>query len=152
MQHLPSTYPATKPAISPLANPNPSSFHRKVGKEHRGRTHYCLHPRGLPPRGRTHVPVSSRSFGCAQDFASGLGRSPHLAQNRREAGDPDRRPQMAQVVKERGTSRLPLGARLELVRSDNVRGAPPLIPESHRNRRESMSCCRIAVALLSLFT
>ena len=128
MQRLPSTYPATKPAISPLANPNPSSFHRKVRKERRARPRHCLHPRGPPPRGRTHVPVSSRSFGCAQDFACGL-----------------RRPQMAQVVKERSTSRLPLGARLELVRSHNVRGAPPLIPESHRNRRESMSCCRIDV-------
>src|SRR5215510_16529068 len=30
-----------------------------------------------------------------------------------------------------------------------VPGAPSLIPESHRDRRESMSCCRIAVALLS---
>src|SRR5262249_16703019 len=29
------------------------------------------------------------------------------------------------------------------------RGAPSLIPESHRDRRESMSCCRIDVVLLS---
>src|SRR5262249_34971840 len=46
-------------------------------------------------------------------------------------------------------SRWPLGARLESTRPRKVRGAPSLIPESHRNRRESMSCCRVAVALLS---
>src|SRR5215472_11384541 len=78
---------------------------------------------------------SSRSFDCAQDFACGL-----------------RRPQTAQVVKERITSRLPLGARLESTRPRKVRDAPSLIPESHRKGRESISCCRIAVALLSLFT
>ena len=44
--------------------------------------------RGFSPRGWAHV-RRSRSFGCAQDFACGL-----------------RRPQTAQVVKDRSTSRL----------------------------------------------
>src|SRR5215471_651143 len=36
-------------------------------------------------------------------------------------------------------------------RRHQPRDLPQLIPESHRNGRESMSCCRIAVELLSLF-
>jgi|SRR5215467_9017873 len=40
----------------------------------------------------------------------------------------------SQVVKERSTSRLPLGARLESRRPRKVPGAPSLIPESHRDR------------------
>src|SRR5262249_8624052 len=47
------------------------------------------------------------------------------------------------------TSRLPLGARLESARPRKLRRATYLIPESHRDRRESMICCRLAVYLLS---
>src|SRR5262249_23490111 len=54
------------------------------------------------------------------------------------------------LSKNNTASRWPLGARLELTRPRKVPGAPSLIPESHRGRRESMSCCRVAVELLSL--
>src|SRR5215469_13506681 len=48
------------------------------------------------------------------------------------------------------TSRLPLGARLESTRPRKVPSAPSLIPESHRDRRESIECCHFAVTLMSI--
>src|SRR5215813_2856623 len=54
-----------------------------------------------------------------------------------------------QLSKSDTTSRLPLGARLESTRPRKVPSAPSLIPESHRDRPASMSCCRIDVVLLS---
>src|SRR5262249_47548784 len=55
-----------------------------------------------------------------------------------------------QLSKIDATSRLPLGARLESARPRRVLSAPSLIPESHRDRHESIECCHFAVALMSV--
>src|SRR5215468_5415320 len=47
-------------------------------------------------------------------------------------------------------NRLPLGARLESTCPRKVSGTPSLIPESHRDGRESIDCCHCAVDLLSI--
>src|SRR5215813_2542471 len=62
----------------------------------------------------------------------------------------ERRNDSIKLSKINTTSRLPLGARLESMRPCKALSAPPLIPESHRDRRESIDCCHFDVGLLSL--
>ena len=68
---------------------------------------------------------------------------------RPSARRPSERPNI-QLSKIDTTSRLPLGARLESTRPRKVPSAPSLIPESHRDRRESIECCHFDVGLLSV--
>src|SRR5215471_11371279 len=55
----------------------------------------------------------------------------------------------SQVVKDRYCKPFTPGGSAGVDKPAQVRVAPSLISESHRNRLESMSCCRIAVELLS---